>query len=99
MAGLRRRPRYRFLHPRPNRARQLRQNRNHREHMANTLTSGAHIGDLPRPEKNYINAEKGVWSWMTTIDHKRIGVMYLVGILSAFMVGGIFALFVRLSLL
>ena len=27
---------------------------------------------------NYLNAEKGVRSWLTTLDHKRIGVMYLV---------------------
>jgi cytochrome c oxidase subunit I len=36
---------------------------------------------------------------MSTVDHKRIGVMYLVGVLGAFFVGGIFALLVRLSLL
>jgi cytochrome c oxidase subunit 1 len=36
---------------------------------------------------------------MTTVDHKRIGVMYLVGVLGAFFVGGIFALIVRLTLL
>src|SRR5262249_42945679 len=40
-----------------------------------------------------------IWSWMTTIDHKRIGVMYLAGTLGAFFIGGIFALLVRLSLL
>src|SRR6266404_935167 len=67
--------------------------------MAHTLQSQAHVADHPRPEKNYINNEKGIWSWMTTVDHKRIGVMYLVGILSAFFVGGLFALLIRLSLL
>ena len=36
---------------------------------------------------------------MTTVDHKRIGVMYLVGVLSAFFIGGMFALLVRLTLL
>ena len=36
---------------------------------------------------------------MTTVDHKRIGVMYLVRCLSAFLMGGMFALLVRLSLL
>ena len=41
---------------------------------------------------NYLNATKGIWSWMTTVDHKRIGVMYLISVMSAFMVGGIFAL-------
>ena len=67
--------------------------------MANTLTSHAHIADHPRPAKNYLNAQSGIWSWMTTVDHKRIGVMYLVGILSAFLIGGVFALLVRLTLL
>jgi len=67
--------------------------------MANTIASHSHIGDRPRPAVNYLNAQKGLWSWMTTVDHKRIGVMYLVGVLSAFFIGGMFALMVRLSLL
>src|SRR5208282_5046495 len=68
--------------------------------MAQALThSDPHLGDRPRPEKNYLNATTGIWSWMTTVDHKRIGVMYLVGVLSAFFIGGVFALLVRLSLL
>ena len=51
------------------------------------------------PETNYINAEKGLWSWLTTSDHKRIGVMYLVSILIAFSLGGVFALLLRIKLL
>src|SRR5271157_668210 len=46
---------------------------------------------------NYLNATKGIWSWMTTVDHKRIGVMYLISVMSAFMVGGIFALLIRVE--
>src|ERR1700684_1052164 len=68
--------------------------------MAQALThSEPHIGDRPRPAKNYLNATSGIWSWMTTVDHKRIGVMYLVAVLSAFFVGGMFALMIRLTLL
>jgi cytochrome c oxidase subunit 1 len=68
--------------------------------MAQALThSDPHIGDRPRPAKNYLNATTGIWSWMTTVDHKRIGVMYLVAVLSAFFVGGMFALLIRLTLL
>ena len=67
--------------------------------MSQTLQSQARVADRPRPEKNYINATQGIWSWMSTVDHKRIGVMYLVGVLSAFLVGGLFALMVRLTLL
>jgi cytochrome c oxidase subunit 1 len=50
-------------------------------------------------EKNYLNAEKGVWSWLTTVDHKRIGIMYLATVLAAFGLGGFFALVVRLKLM
>ena len=48
---------------------------------------------------NYLNHTKGIWSWLTTLDHKRIGVMYLFSVLAFFFVGGIFALIVRLQLL
>jgi cytochrome c oxidase subunit 1 len=47
---------------------------------------------------NYLNHSKGIWSWLTTLDHKRIGVMYLFTVLSFFLLGGIFALFIRLEL-
>jgi cytochrome c oxidase subunit 1 len=68
--------------------------------MAQALThSDPHLGDRPRPAKNYLNATTGIWSWMSTVDHKRIGVMYLVAVTSAFFVGGMFALLVRLTLL
>src|SRR4051812_32179683 len=48
---------------------------------------------------NYINHEKGIWSWMTTLDHKRIGLMYLFTVLTFFFIGGIFAMLVRTELL
>ena len=47
---------------------------------------------------NYLNATSGIWSWMFTIDHKRIGVMYTVGTIGALLLGGLFALLVRLNL-
>ncbi len=47
---------------------------------------------------NYLNHEKGLWSWLTTLDHKRIGLMYLATVLMFFLVGGIFALLIRLEL-
>ncbi len=67
--------------------------------MEPAVTSGARIGDRPRPKKNYLNETKGFKSWALTVDHKRIGIMYLVGTLTAFLLGGIFALLVRLTLL
>ncbi|MGF1633566.1 MAG: cbb3-type cytochrome c oxidase subunit I [Phycisphaerae bacterium] len=37
-------------------------------------------------------------SWAFTLDHKRIGIMYMVTILAAFLIGGIFALLLRTEL-
>ena len=51
------------------------------------------------PEVNYLNADRGVWSWLTTIDHKRIAVMYLISVMFAFLLGGIFAMALRVELL
>ena len=51
------------------------------------------------PAVNYLNADRGVWSWLTTIDHKRIGIMYLVSVTLAFLLGGIFAMALRIELL
>ncbi|MEO5968632.1 MAG: cytochrome c oxidase subunit I [Bdellovibrionia bacterium] len=48
---------------------------------------------------NYLNHSRGIWSWMTTLDHKRIGVMYLFTVLLFFLVGGFFAMGIRLELM
>lgn len=48
---------------------------------------------------NYITSPKGLMSWLTTVDHKRIGIMYLWAVLGAFLLGGIFALLLRIELL
>src|SRR5699024_10178305 len=50
------------------------------------------------PEITYLNAEKGIWSWLTTVDHKRIGLMYLASVTFFFFVGGIMALLLRTEL-
>lgn len=47
---------------------------------------------------NYLNHTKGIWSWLSTLDHKRIGLMYLFTTLTFFLVGGIFALLIRMEL-
>lgn len=49
--------------------------------------------------KNYLNEKNTFSSWAFTLDHKRIGVMYLVSIFFFFMIGGIFALLLRTELL
>jgi cytochrome c oxidase subunit I len=50
-------------------------------------------------DENYLTHEKGILSWLCTLDHKRIGIMYLICVLSAFLLGGVAALLVRTELL
>src|SRR4051812_28418498 len=65
--------------------------------MASTTvrdTTGArHRGLLRRPE-----ATTGFWSWFTTVDHKKIGILYGVTAFLFFLVGGIEALLIRTQL-
>jgi cytochrome c oxidase subunit 1 len=52
-----------------------------------------------RAADNYINADWRVRSWLGTLDHKRIGIMYLLAITFFFFVGGFAAVLMRLELL
>ena len=49
-------------------------------------------------DSNYLNHEKGLWSWLTTLDHKRIGVMYFITVMVFFLFGGICAMLIRTEL-
>jgi len=50
-------------------------------------------------EDNYLTHATGIRSWLFTLDHKRIGVLYMIAVLTSFLLGGIFALLVRTELL
>ena len=43
-------------------------------------------------------SKSGVWSWITTVDHKRIGILYGTTAVIFFLVGGFEALLIRLQL-
>jgi len=43
-------------------------------------------------------APTGIWSWITTVDHKRIGILYGVTSFLFFLVGGLEAILVRIQL-
>ena len=43
-------------------------------------------------------AERGFWSWVSTVDHKRIGILYGATALLFFVVGGVEALLLRSQL-
>ena len=55
--------------------------------------------DAAESHKNYLNETYGLKSWLLSLDHKRIGIMYLITISAFFILGGIFASFIRLELL
>src|SRR5919109_4290851 len=40
----------------------------------------------------------GLWAWLTTVDHKRIGILYGASAFVFFLIGGIEALIIRLQL-
>jgi cytochrome c oxidase subunit 1 len=49
--------------------------------------------------RNYINDEYGALSWLLTKDHKRIAILYLISITIMFLLGGSFAVIMRVELL
>ena len=56
-----------------------------------------HLDEAARVQAR-VAAPGGLWSWLTTVDHKRIGVLYLVTALTFFAIGGIEALLLRVQL-
>ncbi len=61
--------------------------------------AGGHQADAHGdPDAMYLTASRGIRSWLTTLDHKRIGLMYLTMVSIAFFAGGMFALLLRIEL-
>ena len=60
--------------------------------MATSAVS--HAGEIPaiHPEKT------GLWSWITTVDHKKIGILYGISAFAFFLIGGLEALLLRIQL-
>jgi cytochrome c oxidase subunit 1 len=53
------------------------------------------------PYKSFLEPQgsrKGLWDWMTSTDHKRIGLMYMYAILTFFLVGVVLGLTMRVEL-
>ena len=44
------------------------------------------------------SSETGIWSWITTVDHKRIGIMYGYAAFFFLLIGGLEALILRIQL-
>src|SRR5262245_63355168 len=56
------------------------------------------LDKLKMPERHYLNEGHGLKSWLLTKDHKRIAIMYLISISVMFLLGGLFAMGIRLEL-
>ena len=58
---------------------------------------GTMVGAL-RQLRGDAESYRGIWSWLTTVDHKRIGVMYGLTAFAFFLMGGVEALLLRMQL-
>ncbi len=50
------------------------------------------------PREHYLNVEYGIKSWLLTLDHKRIALLYLGSVTFFFLIGGLMAVLIRLEL-
>src|SRR4051812_48493246 len=63
------------------------------------ISPGAAAVPVPEePRENYLNVSHSIRSWLFTLDHKRIGILYLVTISFFFVIGGLMAPLIRLEL-
>ena len=67
--------------------------------MTTIVTPRPELLDTSATTDNYLTFTRGFRSWALTLDHKRIGVMYMSAVLASFFVGGVFALLLRTELL
>ncbi len=49
-------------------------------------------------ELGHASSPSGLWSWLTTVDHKRIGILYGLSAMAFFVMGGIEGLVIRSQL-
>src|SRR5688572_22905823 len=68
--------------------------------MSQPTNPSAAVPESPHEaHPSYLRDGTTVRSWLLTLDHKRIGVMYLLWVLLFFLIGGALALWLRLELL
>ncbi|MBA4291753.1 cytochrome c oxidase subunit I [bacterium] len=65
--------------------------------MSATLIDNA-TAEQPRNDRNYLNADHTLKSWLLTVDHKRIGILYLIAVTIFFFIGAVAAAMIRYEL-
>ena len=53
----------------------------------------------PTIRRNYLNVDYRFRSWLLTVDHKRIAILYMISVTLFFIVGGYAAVLFRLELM
>lgn len=67
--------------------------------MASTTTDQWGAAEVPAGSPdNYLTHTRGVLSWAFTLDHKRVGIMFLVSVVVCLGLGAFFALLIRTEL-
>jgi cytochrome c oxidase subunit 1 len=56
------------------------------------------FGQAMKDMRSSAGTYNGIWSWLATVDHKRIGIMYGISAFAFFVIGGIEALLIRVQL-
>src|SRR5665213_514390 len=63
----------------------------------------AELVDIPEPSKSFpglgVSTDQGLLQWISSVDHKMIGIMYLFVALFFFVIGGLEALLMRVQLI
>ena len=57
------------------------------------------LAEALRAAREAASTGHGIWSWLATVDHKRIGVLYGLSAFLFFILGGIEALLIRIQLI
>ncbi|HQR67356.1 MAG TPA: cytochrome c oxidase subunit I [Thermoanaerobaculia bacterium] len=67
--------------------------------MTEAKTAAPAASDPPGHARvNYLNETWGLKSWLLTLDHKRIGILYLISVSFYFAIGGLMAALIRIEL-
>jgi cytochrome c oxidase subunit 1 len=63
------------------------------------MSDAASVVLADETREHYLNNGYGIKSWLLTRDHKRIALLYLASITVFFLIGGLFAVMIRLELI
>jgi cytochrome c oxidase subunit I len=67
-----------------------------------SVVGSTETSSYPKPEQekpNYLTVSHTLWSWLSTGDHKRIAMLYLISVTIFFFIGSTFAGLIRFELI